>query len=124
MCVVKRISGEELGGVRFLRGSEQLMTQIPESCYETRMLVNLIGVNDELMPYLFRGRSRWFGTLAIHHGLLFLLQHPLRKQEYRLDHQTELRVVVGAYCSIQCPKILRLDDPSKVYGRADTRASY
>ena len=58
MCVVKRIPGEELGGVRFLRGSEQLMAQIPESCYETRMLVDFIGVKDELIPYLFLGRSR------------------------------------------------------------------
>ena len=71
MCVIKRIPGEELGRVRFLSGSEQLVTQIPESCYETRVLVNSISLNDELMPYLFRRRLRWFGTVAIHHGLFF-----------------------------------------------------
>ena len=101
MCVIKRIPGEELGGVRFLRGSEQLVPQRPESCYEARVLVNYIRVNDELMPYLLQGRSRWFGTLAIHPGLLFLLQRPLRKQEYRLDHQGELRVV--DLCVLQHP---------------------
>ena len=58
MCVIKRIPGEELSGVRFLSGSEQLVTQRPESCYETRVLVNLISVDDEMMPYLLRGRSR------------------------------------------------------------------
>ena len=101
MCVIKRIPGEELGGVRFLRGSEQLVTQRPESCYETRVLVNLISLNDELMPYLLRGRSRWLGTVANHHGLLFLLQRPLQKQGYRLDHQGELRAM--DLCVLQHP---------------------
>ena len=75
--VVKYVPCQELCGIRLRRGSEQLVSQIPESCRAIECESQVTSTGDSLASYLLQGRWRWSTTLATHRGRPSSPQHQL-----------------------------------------------